>query len=89
MQINFLGESKFMEKILKVSQSSTKKSYVPGIKLAGKYLEQFNFFLDDYVFVTCEKNKIILEKATKKQLITRMNDKNPNLLHLINELDLV
>ena len=38
-----------MEKVLKVSNISTKKSYVPGLKLAGKYLEEFNFFLDDYV----------------------------------------
>jgi hypothetical protein len=78
-----------MDKILKVSQSSTKKSYVPGIKLAGKYLEEFNFFLNDYVFVTCSKNKIILQKATKKQLIQRMSTKNPDLSHLISELNLI
>lgn len=78
-----------MEKILKVSNISTKKSYVPGLKLAGKYLEKFNFLLDDYVFVHCSKNKIILQKATKKQLIKRMSDKNPELTHLINALDLV
>ncbi len=78
-----------MEKILKVSQSSTKKSYVPGIKLAGKYLNDFNFFLDDFVFVRCSKNKIILEKATKKQLIQRMATKNPELNNLINSLDLI
>jgi hypothetical protein len=78
-----------MEKILKVSNISTKKSYVPGLKLAGKYLNEFNFFLDDYVFVHCAKNKIILQKATKKQIIQRMTNKNPNLTHLINELDLV
>jgi len=78
-----------MEKVLKVSNISTKKSYVPGLKLAGKYLEEFNFFLDDYVFVKCEKNKIILQKATKKQLIKRMSDKNPQLTNLINELNLV
>ena len=78
-----------MEKVLKVSNISTKKSYVPGLKLAGKYLEEFNFFLDDYVFVKCEKNKIILQKATKKQFIKRMSDKNPQLTNLINELNLV
>lgn len=78
-----------MEKILKVSMSSTKKSYVPGIKLAGKYLNDFNFFLDDLVFVTCSKNKIILEKATKKQVIKRMATKNPELNNLINSLDLI
>lgn len=78
-----------MEKVLKVSNISTKKSYVPGLKLAGKYLEDFNFFLNDYVFVKCEKNKIILQKATKKQVINRMTNKNHNLTKLINALDLV
>jgi hypothetical protein len=78
-----------MEKVLKVSNISTKKSYVPGLKIAGKYLEEFNFFLDDFVFVKCEKNKIILLKATKKQVVKRMNDKNPHITNLINALDLV
>jgi hypothetical protein len=78
-----------MEKVLKVSNISTKKSYVPGLKLAGKYLEEFNFFLDDYVFIKCAKNKIILEKATKKQLIQLMSAKNPELTTMINELNLI
>lgn len=76
------------QKILKVSRQLQGKSYVPGVRIAGKYLNDFNFKLDDVVLVNCSQNKIIIKKTTKSELLKRMTDKNPSIISLINMLDL-
>lgn len=77
-----------MEKILKVCNISQGRGYVPGVRIAGKYLNDFNFSVDDFVFLDCKKNKIVIKKANKKSLIKRMAEKNPSLLTFIDMLDL-
>lgn len=77
-----------MEKILKVCNISQSRGYVPGVRIAGKYLNDFNFSVDDFVFLDCKKNKIVIKKANKKSLIKRMAEKNPSLLTFIDMLDL-
>ena len=77
-----------MEKVIKVTNSPYQKTYVPGIKIAGKQLEKFGFVTNDLVLVKYEKNKIIIEKVTGRELMQRMILKNSNLEKLIDCFDL-
>ena len=51
--------------------SGYKYQQVPTVMLKGKWLEQLNFHIGDYVSVTCENGKIIItpdaEKASMKE----------------------
>ena len=51
--------------------SGYKYQQVPTVMLKGKWLEQLNFHIGDYVSVTCEDGKIIItpdvEKAAMKE----------------------
>ena len=51
--------------------SGYKYQQVPTVMLKGKWLEQLNFHIGDYVSVTCEDGKIIItpdaEKASVKE----------------------
>ena len=51
--------------------SGYKYQQVPTVMLKGKWLEQLNFHIGDYVSVTCEDGKIIItpdaEKASMKE----------------------
>ena len=77
-----------MEKVIKVTNSPYHKTYVPGIKIAGKQLENYGFKKDDLVLVKYEKEKITIQKVTGRQLVQRMIMKNPDLETLINSFDL-
>ena len=77
-----------MEKILKVCGVPQGSGYVPGVRIAGNYLNDLNFSRDDHVIVDCQKNRITIKKASKKELIKRMAEKNPSVLTLIEMLDL-
>ena len=54
--------------------SGYKYQQVPTVILKGKWLEQLNFHIGDYVSVTCEDGKIIItpdaEKASVKEAET-------------------
>ncbi len=51
--------------------SGYKYQQVPTVMLKGKWLEQLNFHIGDYVSVSCEDGKIIItpdaEKASMKE----------------------
>ena len=51
--------------------SGYKYQQVPTVMLKGKWLEQLNFHIGDYVSVTCKNGKIIItpdaEKASMKE----------------------
>mgnify|MGYP002639556555 CR=1 FL=1 len=46
--------------------SGYKYQQVPTVMLKGKWLEQLNFHIGDYVSVTCENGKIIITPDTEK-----------------------
>ena len=77
-----------MEKVIKVTNSPYQKTYVPGIKIAGKHLSSFGFVKDDLVLVKYEKEKITIQKVTGRELVQRMLMKNPSLEMLIDTFDL-
>ena len=68
-----------MEKVLKVTKSSVNKGYVPGVKIAGKHLEEYGFKTNDLVLVHYEKDTITIKKVTGRELFQRMKLKNPSL----------
>jgi len=49
-------------RILKVVKKPQGKNYVNGFNLQGRYLEQYGFFLGDFVNVSFETGKIIISK---------------------------
>ena len=77
-----------MEKVLKVCKAPQGKKYVPSVRIAGDYLEKFNFNLDDNVIVKIENNKITIEKAEKESLLAFLCRKNASLPKLIENLSL-
>ena len=71
-----------MEKILKVSNFPQGKFYVPGVRIAGQYLQDYNFKLNDSVIVKYKKNRVTIKKATQKDIFNFMAAKNPALISL-------
>ena len=53
---------------MKITNIPQGKSYVPGVKIAGQYLQNFNFNINDTVIVNCQKNKVVIKKATEKDI---------------------
>jgi hypothetical protein len=77
-----------MEKVLKVTASSVNKGYVPGVKIAGKHLENYGFKTNDLVLVHYEENTITIKKVTGRELFQRMKMKNPALEAFADAFDL-
>lgn len=77
-----------MEKILKVCSIPQGSGYVPGVRVAGKYLNELNFSVDDVVIMTCKKDQIIIKKANPKDLVKRMAEQNPSLITLMETFEL-
>jgi hypothetical protein len=77
-----------MEKILSVSTMPQGSGYVPHIRIAGKYLENFDFTLDSKVIVTVTKGKITIRKATKNKVFQFLCRKHPSLQTLSDALKL-
>ena len=69
---------------MKITNIPQGKSYVPGVKIAGLYLQNFNFNINDTVIVNCQKNKVVIKKATEKDIFNRMALKNPTIITLQN-----
>lgn len=74
---------------LKVVQFPQGKNYVPGIRLAGKYLEQFNFKTNDKVLIEIAPDMIVIKKDTTQERLMQLIELNPNILTLIEKLDLI
>lgn len=62
------------------------KDYVPGLKVAGKYMENFDFNYGDKVEVYTDKGIILI---SKKEAIDRLIKENPHVKTLIEKLSLV
>ena len=77
-----------MEKVLKVANVPQGKGYVPGIKISGKQLLNYNFCVDDMVLITYDDKKITIEKVTSQDLFDKMCLKNRNLKTLVKSLGL-
>ena len=77
-----------MEKVLKVSKMPQGKKYVPSVRIAGDYLEKFNFKFNDNVIVTFKKDKIIIEKAKNDDLLAFLCRKNNTLNAFVDVLAL-
>ncbi len=60
---------------------------VPFIRLSGKYLQNAGFEIGDSIEVEFLEDCIILRHPRPARV--KMQDKNPQLLHLINELQLI
>lgn len=50
------------EKNLTVAKVPQGKEYVPGIRVAGKYLNEFNYQYGDKVKLTVSENKIVISR---------------------------
>jgi hypothetical protein len=50
------------EKVLKVIEFPQNNAYVPGIRIAGKWLSGFEFNFGDSVKITAKENIITIEK---------------------------
>lgn len=77
-----------MEKYLKCVNAPYGNRYTVGINLKGDYLKEFNFFVGDCVKVELSENQIIITKSEATEKLTTLQAKNPNLLNLIDKLDL-
>ena len=60
---------------------------VPFIRMSGKYLQKAGFNIGDSIEVEILDGFIILKQPSPARL--KMEDKNPQLTHLINELNLI
>lgn len=60
--------------------------YVPGLKVAGKYMENLDFNYGDKVDVYSEKGLIII---TKKEAIDKLIKENPHVKTLIDRFSLI
>lgn len=78
-----------MKKFLSVSSLYQNKCNVPFIRLAGKYLNRFNFNTADKVLVSVKENEITIKKMTKEDTINFLCLENPNIRNLIDSFDLV
>jgi hypothetical protein len=56
------------------------KQYVPGVRIAGKYLTELNFNINDEVQILTAPECIVI---TKVDVLQRMQIKNPALTNLI------
>lgn len=77
-----------MEKILKVCQQFQGKKYTNKINIAGDWLKKHGFETGDLVKVEVKKNKIVILKDDKTDILTALNGRNPELYKLIERLDL-
>ena len=77
-----------MEKLLKVCQTAQGKKYTNKINIAGEWLKKFGFNEGDLVKVAISQNEIKITKNNATNVLTAFNVKNPELMRLIDNLDL-
>lgn len=75
-----------MHKSRTITSLIQNKDYVPGLKVAGKYMENLDFNYGDKVEVYTEKGLILI---TKKEAIEKLIQENPNVKTLIEMFSLV
>ena len=60
------SEIKPLHKKLKIVNKPYKTTYVAGLNIQGKYLNEFGFQVGDTVTVEVSKNKILIERVIGK-----------------------
>jgi hypothetical protein len=78
-----------MKKCLKICDLPQGGGYVPGINLKGNYLKEFGFTVGDFVDVCILENQIVITKTDATDTLSYMAKRNPAVLQLINEFDLI
>lgn len=73
---------------LKVNRKWQGETPVPSIVLQGKYLEKFNFNIDDKVRIELYDNEIRIKKYSPDEILKEMEKENASLKKLIENLDL-
>ena len=73
---------------LKVNRKWQGEKPVPSIILQGKYLEKFNFNIDDRVRIEFFDNEIRIKKYSPDEILKEMEKENASLKKLIENLDL-
>ncbi len=73
---------------LKVNRKWQGETPVPSIILQGKYLEKFNFNIDDKVRIELYDNEIRIKKYSPDEILKEMEKENASLKKLIENLDL-
>ena len=77
-----------MERILKVCQTAHGNRYTSKINIAGDWLKKYGFNLGDLVKVEIRKNEIVISKNPSTDVLTAFNARNPQIMKLIENLDL-
>ena len=77
-----------MERILKVCQTAQGNRYTNKINIAGDWLKKYGFNLGDLVKVEIRKNEIVISKNPSTDVLTAFNVRNPQMMKLIENLDL-
>ena len=77
-----------IDKLLTVCKMTSGKKYTAGINIKGEYLKKYGFQIGDIVKVEVKNNQIIITKNKATDFLTDMQMKNPNLIKLIDNLDL-
>ena len=77
-----------MERILKVCQTAQDNRYTSKINIAGDWLKKYGFNLGDLVKVEIRKNEIVISKNPSTDVLTAFNARNPQIMKLIENLDL-
>jgi len=75
------------QKIMTFTKIKSGKKHVPGIKLAGIYLQEFGFDFDDKAKITVTKNHITIEKLDAQGIFDYLCTKNPRLSNFADKLD--
>ena len=73
---------------LKVNRKWQGETPVPSIILQGKYLEKFNFNIDDKVRIALYDNEIRIKRYSPDEILKEMEKENACLKKLIENLDL-
>ena len=77
-----------MEKLLKVCQAPQGNKYTNKINISGEWLKKYGFDLGDFVKVEIKQNEIVITKNSSTEILTGFNVRNPQLMKLIENLDL-
>ena len=73
---------------LKVNRKWQGETPVPSIILQGRYLEKFNFNIDDRVRIEFFEEEIIIKKYSPDDILKEMEKENESLRKLVEKFDL-
>lgn len=72
----------------KVSETCQNNTFVPFIRLKGKWLEELNFKIGEDIVVYKSKNKLIITKPNKEQLeLLKSKQQEKEIKQLLEKLE--